>query len=298
MELLQMKDKGPKSHHKSLSLPEELTVLRDSGDWIHPTLAVWRRDEHISYVHAVEHALYRGLHRDAAGREQESNTLLKSIASKRVSLPALQVQPVCVHTTPTFMEEFCEHVLDQFASDLEEVLPFELTMAICAYVVCHIGDKYGVQLVLLNYVDANTLFFVLAQCDLDGTNGRCGAVAGGRHGRQQGQRCRVTPLFAAARNVAACSKFPMHTDIISLNTKVVSLLVERRADVDVMSDKKNLIIFGYVETELSLRQFLEDRGHEFVVTSNKDGDHSEFAEQLHGGGVVISQPFWSAYITL
>ncbi|KAE9248900.1 hypothetical protein PF004_g3647 [Phytophthora fragariae] len=33
------------------------------------------------------------------------------------------------------------------------------------------------------------------------------------------------------------------------------------------ANKKNLIIFGYVETELSLRQFLEDRGHEFVVTS-------------------------------
>ncbi|KAE9328272.1 hypothetical protein PF008_g16216 [Phytophthora fragariae] len=64
------------------------------------------------------------------------------------------------------------------------------------------------------------------------------------------------------------------------------------------ADKQNLIIFGGVETELSLRQFLEDRGHEFVFTSNKDGDQSEFAEQLHDSDVIISQPFWPAYITL
>ncbi|KAE8884468.1 Formate dehydrogenase [Phytophthora fragariae] len=61
--------------------------------------------------------------------------------------------------------------------------------------------------------------------------------------------------------------------------------------------KHNPDIYGCVENELGLRQFLEARGHEYLVTSDKDGDHSEFAKNLHDADVVISQPFWPAYIT-
>jgi formate dehydrogenase len=56
-------------------------------------------------------------------------------------------------------------------------------------------------------------------------------------------------------------------------------------------------LLGSVSGELGLRKFLEDAGHEFVVTSDKDGTDSEFDRQLPDADVVISQPFWPAYMT-
>jgi formate dehydrogenase len=56
-------------------------------------------------------------------------------------------------------------------------------------------------------------------------------------------------------------------------------------------------LLGSVSGELGLRKFLEDAGHEFVVTSDKDGADSEFDRQLPDADVVISQPFWPAYMT-
>jgi formate dehydrogenase len=61
--------------------------------------------------------------------------------------------------------------------------------------------------------------------------------------------------------------------------------------------KKNSKILGCVENELGLRKFLEDRGHTFVVTSDKDGPKSKLEKELADADVVISQPFWPAYIT-
>lgn len=79
VKLIQLKDKRAESLLlKSLSLPEGLNFLRDTGDWIPRTLAAWRREKHISYVHAVEHALFRGLHRDAAGRERGSSSSMNT----------------------------------------------------------------------------------------------------------------------------------------------------------------------------------------------------------------------------
>jgi len=46
-----------------------------------------------------------------------------------------------------------------------------------------------------------------------------------------------------------------------------------------------------------LRSFLKERGHELVVTSNKDGPNSELEKHLPDATVVISQPFWPAYLT-
>jgi len=54
---------------------------------------------------------------------------------------------------------------------------------------------------------------------------------------------------------------------------------------------------GCVSGALGLRQFFEDNGHELVVTSDKDGPDSEFERELHDADIVISQPFWPAYIT-
>ena len=56
-------------------------------------------------------------------------------------------------------------------------------------------------------------------------------------------------------------------------------------------------LLGSVSGELGLRRFLEDRGHRLIVTSDKDGPDSEFERALPEADVVISQPFWPAYLT-
>lgn len=56
-------------------------------------------------------------------------------------------------------------------------------------------------------------------------------------------------------------------------------------------------LLGCVSGELGLRKFLEDGGHELVVTSDKEGEDSEFDRELPDADVVISQPFWPAYLT-
>ena len=56
-------------------------------------------------------------------------------------------------------------------------------------------------------------------------------------------------------------------------------------------------LLGCVSGALGLRSFLESAGHTLVVTSDKDGDDSEFDRNLHDADVVISQPFWPAYMT-
>ena len=56
-------------------------------------------------------------------------------------------------------------------------------------------------------------------------------------------------------------------------------------------------LLGCVSGELGLRKFFEDAGHELVVTSDKDGPDSEFERELADAEIVISQPFWPAYLT-
>jgi formate dehydrogenase len=56
-------------------------------------------------------------------------------------------------------------------------------------------------------------------------------------------------------------------------------------------------LLGSVSGELGLRKFLEAGGHELVVTSDKDGPDSVFERELPQADVVISQPFWPAYLT-
>src|SRR5438552_6091592 len=56
-------------------------------------------------------------------------------------------------------------------------------------------------------------------------------------------------------------------------------------------------LLGCVSGELGLRKFLEVGGHSLVVTSDKDGPDSEFERRLPEADVVISQPFWPAYLT-
>ena len=56
-------------------------------------------------------------------------------------------------------------------------------------------------------------------------------------------------------------------------------------------------LLGSVSGELGLRKFLEQRGHRFVVTADKDGPDSVLERELAETEIVISQPFWPAYLT-
>ena len=56
-------------------------------------------------------------------------------------------------------------------------------------------------------------------------------------------------------------------------------------------------LLGSVSGELGLRKFLEGAGHTLVVTSDKDGPNSRFERELADADIVISQPFWPAYLT-
>ena len=56
-------------------------------------------------------------------------------------------------------------------------------------------------------------------------------------------------------------------------------------------------LLGSVSGELGLRKFLEGLGHTLVVTSDKEGKNSVFDRELPDAEIVISQPFWPAYLT-
>ncbi|KAG7401989.1 hypothetical protein PHYBOEH_008510 [Phytophthora boehmeriae] len=177
------------------------------------------------------------------------------------TLPSLQVKTVRVHTMHSFMEEFCEHVLSQFASDIEELTSPDLTQArrweICLYVACRIGHTYAVQLILFNYADANTVMADGSSClHIASRMGRTDIVAllldeGADVNRPNDAG--VTPLIAACRNgcvdavklllgagadVSACSSrgtYALHAAIVSQKIEIVSMLVDRGANVNVMT---------------------------------------------------------------
>ncbi len=56
-------------------------------------------------------------------------------------------------------------------------------------------------------------------------------------------------------------------------------------------------LLGCVSGELGLRKYLESQGHKLVVTSDKEGTNSVFERELPNAEIVISQPFWPAYLT-
>jgi formate dehydrogenase len=62
-------------------------------------------------------------------------------------------------------------------------------------------------------------------------------------------------------------------------------------------DFKPGTLLGSVSGELGLRKYLESNGHQLVVTSSKDGADSVLDRELHDAEIVISQPFWPAYMT-
>jgi formate dehydrogenase len=62
-------------------------------------------------------------------------------------------------------------------------------------------------------------------------------------------------------------------------------------------DFKPGALLGSVSGELGLRKYLESNGHTLVVSSDKDGPESVFERELPDAEIVISRPFWPAYMT-
>jgi formate dehydrogenase len=56
-------------------------------------------------------------------------------------------------------------------------------------------------------------------------------------------------------------------------------------------------LLGSVSGALGLKKWAKDNGHELIVTSDKEGANSTLDKELHDADVVISQPFWPAYMT-
>src|SRR3979409_1575520 len=56
-------------------------------------------------------------------------------------------------------------------------------------------------------------------------------------------------------------------------------------------------LLGSVSGELGLRKYRGGLGHEVIVTSDKEGENSVFDQHLADAEIVISQPFWPAYLT-
>jgi formate dehydrogenase len=56
-------------------------------------------------------------------------------------------------------------------------------------------------------------------------------------------------------------------------------------------------LLGSVSGALGLRKYLESQGHTLVVTADKDGPNSRFEQEIVDADIVISQPFWPAYLT-
>ena len=56
-------------------------------------------------------------------------------------------------------------------------------------------------------------------------------------------------------------------------------------------------LLGSISGELGLRKYIENSGHELIVTSDKDAKDSVFDQHLPDATIVISQPFWPAYLT-
>lgn len=56
-------------------------------------------------------------------------------------------------------------------------------------------------------------------------------------------------------------------------------------------------LYGSVSGELGLRDYLQSLGHEYIVTADKDGPNAVLEQHLADAEIIISQPFWPAYMT-
>jgi formate dehydrogenase len=56
-------------------------------------------------------------------------------------------------------------------------------------------------------------------------------------------------------------------------------------------------LLGTVENKLGIQEWLESQGHEFIVSSSKEGPGSDFQKHIVDAEVLITTPFHPAYLT-
>ncbi|EIM84909.1 NAD-dependent formate dehydrogenase [Stereum hirsutum FP-91666 SS1] len=56
-------------------------------------------------------------------------------------------------------------------------------------------------------------------------------------------------------------------------------------------------LLGTVENQLGLRAYLEGLGHEYIVSSDKEGPNSDFQKHIKDADVLITTPFHPGYLT-
>ncbi|CAK9441202.1 uncharacterized protein LODBEIA_P50710 [Lodderomyces beijingensis] len=61
--------------------------------------------------------------------------------------------------------------------------------------------------------------------------------------------------------------------------------------------KEQAKLLGTVENELGIRKFIEDHGYELIATTDKDRPDSTFDKYLPRAEIVITTPFYPAYLT-
>lgn len=61
--------------------------------------------------------------------------------------------------------------------------------------------------------------------------------------------------------------------------------------------KEQPLLLGSVENELGIREFLEKRGHTYLVTDDKEGPDSTFSRELVDADIIITTPFHPGYLT-
>jgi formate dehydrogenase len=93
--------------------------------------------------------------------------------------------------------------------------------------------------------------------------------------------------------IDGCPKSYARDDIPKIETYPGGQTTPTPKQVDFRSGE----LLGSVSGGLGLRKFLDGAGHSFVVTSDKDGEDSVFERELPEADIVISQPFWPAYLT-
>lgn len=61
--------------------------------------------------------------------------------------------------------------------------------------------------------------------------------------------------------------------------------------------KQQKKLLGCIENELGIRQFVESHGYELVTTDSKDGADSVVEKEIEDSEIVITTPFFPAYVT-
>jgi len=56
-------------------------------------------------------------------------------------------------------------------------------------------------------------------------------------------------------------------------------------------------LLGTIENQLGIRKWLEEQGHTYVVTDDKEGSNSTFDKEIVDADVIITTPFHPGYIT-